>query len=128
MNDQTPPANRADINRANSLKSTGPKTEAGKKRSSLNAFRHGLTGQVIVMPEEDLAAYERVVKRFHDDRQPKGVIETDLTQQLAEDSWCLHRARMIENNWLSLAPPPRIKSTPRIPKPMPLSSWPSPQR
>ena len=28
-------------NRANSLKSTGPRTEAGKQRSSLNALRHG---------------------------------------------------------------------------------------
>ena len=30
-------------NRANALRSTGPKTAAGKKRSSQNALRHGLS-------------------------------------------------------------------------------------
>jgi hypothetical protein len=38
---------RAAINRENSLKSTGPITDAGKKVSSLNALRHGLTGQTL---------------------------------------------------------------------------------
>jgi hypothetical protein len=31
-------------NRANAKRSTGPKTAAGKQRSSRNAFRHGLSG------------------------------------------------------------------------------------
>jgi hypothetical protein len=31
-------------NRANAKRSTGPKTAAGKRRSSGNAFRHGLSG------------------------------------------------------------------------------------
>jgi len=35
------PCNRAVINRANAQKSTGPRTAAGKQRSSLNALRHG---------------------------------------------------------------------------------------
>ncbi len=40
-------------NQANSQHSTGPKTEAGKRHASLNAFRHGLTGQIhIATPEE----------------------------------------------------------------------------
>ena len=41
----------------NAKKSTGPRTEAGKKRSSLNALRHGLTGQVVILPREDIAAF-----------------------------------------------------------------------
>ena len=39
---------RRAINRANARKSTGPKSSAGKRRSAMNALRHGLTGQVIV--------------------------------------------------------------------------------
>jgi hypothetical protein len=31
-------------NRANAKRSTGPKTAAGKRRSSRNAYRHGLSG------------------------------------------------------------------------------------
>ena len=39
-------ASRASINRANAQRSTGPRTESGKKVSSLNALRHGLTGDL----------------------------------------------------------------------------------
>jgi len=34
-------------NRANAKRSTGPKTAAGKQKSSCNAYRHGLSGTVI---------------------------------------------------------------------------------
>ena len=36
---------QSDANRRNAQKSTGPKTEAGKKQSSANAYRHGLTSR-----------------------------------------------------------------------------------
>ncbi len=56
--------NRAAVNKANAQKSTGPRTEAGKQRSSLNALRHGLTGQTVVLPTEDHSAYERHSQSF----------------------------------------------------------------
>jgi hypothetical protein len=37
-------------NRANALRSTGPKTIVGKLKSSRNAFKHGLSAQLIVDP------------------------------------------------------------------------------
>ena len=37
-------------NRANAKRSTGPKTAAGKLRSSRNAFRHGLSGPLLSDP------------------------------------------------------------------------------
>ena len=37
-------------NRANAQKSTGPKTAAGKLRSSRNAYRHGLSGPLRLDP------------------------------------------------------------------------------
>jgi hypothetical protein len=39
-------------NRANAKRSTGPKTAAGKRRSSGNAYRHGLSGS---LPDDSLA-------------------------------------------------------------------------
>src|SRR6266849_11043033 len=78
-------------NRENASHSTGPKTEAGKQRSSLNALRHGLTGHTIVLPSEDLAAYQRFTKRFFDDLKPQGILEEQLVQTLADTSWRLNR-------------------------------------
>jgi hypothetical protein len=66
---------RARINRANAKQSTGPKTKAGKKRSSLNALRHGLTGQAIVLPSDDLKAYQKHLQSFADEYRPQGATE-----------------------------------------------------
>jgi hypothetical protein len=41
-------------NRRNALRSTGPKTEAGKQRSSKNAVRHGLTTETVIEPSRIL--------------------------------------------------------------------------
>jgi hypothetical protein len=93
---------RTEINRANSQHSTGPKTESGKKRSSLNALRHGLTGQIVVMPAEDLAAYQSHVKSFTDEYHPQGATEAHLVQALADTSWRLNRVAAQETNLLTL--------------------------
>jgi hypothetical protein len=93
---------RAAINRANAQKSTGPRTEAGKRRSSLNALRHGLTGHTIVLPAEDHATYLRHSQSFLDDCRPKGAIEIQMVQSLIDASWQLNRANAIETNLLSL--------------------------
>jgi hypothetical protein len=48
-------------NRANAKRSTGPKTAAGKRRSSGNAYRHGLSGP---LPDDSLtmAATEAIAR------------------------------------------------------------------
>jgi hypothetical protein len=45
-----------DANRANAKRSTGPRTAAGKLKSSRNAFRHGLSGPLPL----DLASWLEV--------------------------------------------------------------------
>jgi hypothetical protein len=97
-----PKTARAATNRANSQHSTGPRTDAGKKRSSLNALRHGLTGHTIVMPEEDLTAYQHHAQRFFDDLKPKGAVEEQLVQALADSAWRLNRIPALETNLLTL--------------------------
>lgn len=94
--------NRIEINRANAQHSTGPKTEAGKQKSSLNALRHGLTGQIVVMPTEDLEAYQSHLESFTDEYDPKGATEANLVQALADTSWRLNRVAALESNLLTL--------------------------
>jgi hypothetical protein len=95
---------RAEVNRANAQHSTGPKTAEGKTRSSLNALRHGLTGQPVVMPTEDLQAYQRHLESFTDEYDPQGATEAHLVQALADTSWRLNRVAALETNLLAAAP------------------------
>jgi hypothetical protein len=110
--------NRIEINRANAQHSTGPKTAEGKQRSSLNALRHGLTGQIVVMPAEDLAAYQQHLKSFTEQLNPKGIIEANLVQALADTSWRLNRVAALETNLLTLgiatAASPVIDAPPEV--------------
>src|ERR1019366_7911871 len=89
-------------NRLNAELSTGPKTEAGRKRSSLNALRHGLTGQVTAMTDEDRAAHDQLSKGLIQSLAPEGAMELQLAQRIATDSWRLNRASAIEDNIFAL--------------------------
>ena len=62
-----------EANRRNAQQSTGPRTEEGKRTSSLNALRHGLTSRIVVLPTEDLAAYKTFSAEFLLDLAPLSV-------------------------------------------------------
>ena len=47
-----------EANRRNALKSTGPKTDAGKQASRRNAIRHGLTAETVIGALEDAEDYK----------------------------------------------------------------------
>jgi hypothetical protein len=89
-------------NRLNAQSSSGPKTDAGRNRSRMNALRHGLTGQVTTMTEEDRAAHDTFSKALMKDLAPEGAMETQLAQRVATDSWRLNRASAIEDNLFAL--------------------------
>jgi hypothetical protein len=95
-------ARRAAANKANAQHSTGPRTEAGKQRTRLNALRHGLIGHTVVLPSEDHAAYQRHSQSFLDEYQPKGATETQLIQSMIDSSWRINRAAAVETNLFSL--------------------------
>ncbi len=87
---------RITANLENAAHSTGPRTEAGKKRSRYNALRHGLTGQTVLLPNEDATRYLNFTKSYHDELAPKGVVETQLVQTLGDIQWRINRARAHE--------------------------------
>jgi hypothetical protein len=90
-------ANRANgANRRNARHSTGPRTDSGKQRASLNALRHGLTAASAVLPSEDRAAYDAQCRGFFDEYHPATPTETQLTQELADTSWRINRIPSLE--------------------------------
>ena len=101
-----PSHDRAAINRANSRHSTGPRTEAGKQRAKLNALRHGLTSQSVLLPNESPGAYQKHVQEFLDEYQPKGPTERQLVQELIDTSWRLNRVPSLEAELLARAANP----------------------
>ena len=93
---------RIRANRRNAQLSTGPRTAEGKNRSKLNAYRHGLTAQVVVMPEEDLKRYQTFCQDFFTDWMPANTTETQLVQTLIDTQWRLNRSVSIENGIYAL--------------------------
>jgi hypothetical protein len=87
---------RLAANHANAQMSTGPATDAGKAKSSLNAVKTGLTGRTVLLPTDDAAAYERHVQAYQAEFQPVGLRETALVQSLADTDWRLERIPALE--------------------------------
>ena len=93
---------RLEANRRNALHSTGPKTPEGKARSSQNNLRHGLTGQIALLPHEDREAHDAFCNELIDCLKPETPMERDLAQSIAGDSWRLNRISAIETNMFAL--------------------------
>jgi hypothetical protein len=83
-------------NRANAKLSTGPASDAGKAKSSLNALKTGLTGRTILLPDEDPQLYQAHVESFFDEWKPAGERERSLVQAIAETEWRLMRIPTLE--------------------------------
>src|SRR5580658_306597 len=83
-------------NIANAQKSSGPKTEPGKHRTRLNAYRHGLTGQICLLTADEHKAFDQHCTGIRESLEPVGALELELAQSIAENHWRLKRARAIE--------------------------------
>jgi len=83
-------------NQANAKLSTGPKTDAGKAKSSHNAVKTALTGQTVLLPTDDVEAYQKHVSRFESQYNPVTDREKELTQNIADTQWRLNRIFSLE--------------------------------
>jgi hypothetical protein len=100
-------SNRANgANRRNAQHSTGPRTDSGKQRSSMNALRHGLTAASAVLPSEDQAAYDAHRRGFFDEYQPATPTETQLVIEVADTAWRINRIPHLEAALLDRAANP----------------------
>jgi hypothetical protein len=89
-------------NRLNSEKSTGPTSPQSRVRSSMNALRHGLTARVVVLPSEDMAAYQAFSKEIVDCLDPQTPVERQFAQTVADNQWRINRIRSIEDGMLGM--------------------------
>ncbi len=89
-------AKKAEANRRNALKSTGPKTPEGKAAVRLNALRHGLLTQQILLPGEDEDALRELDERLRAELQPVGELENLLVDRIIAAYWRLWRLGRVE--------------------------------
>ena len=93
---------RLEANRRNALRSTGPRTKAGKERSRANALRHGLTAETVVGTLEDAEDYKAFEAAIIADYEPETAVARELVLRLASLLWRLRRANAIETNLLEI--------------------------
>jgi hypothetical protein len=91
-----------EANRRNALHSTGPKTDEGKRRSRLNALRHGLTAETVVGTLEDAEDYKAFEATIIADYCPETAVARELVLRLASLLWRLRRATAIETDLLEI--------------------------
>src|SRR5580700_2198785 len=91
-----PSSAQFEANFANAQKSSGPRTDKGKHRTRLNAYRHGLTGQIQLLTADEHEAFDQHCTGIRESLAPVGALEIELAQSIAEDHWRLKRARALE--------------------------------
>jgi hypothetical protein len=85
-----------EANRANSKKSTGPKTPEGKARSAQNASEHGLcASQLVVKPGQE-AEFDEMQAGLYEEVLPVGGLEDELFKSLIHAAWNQRRCRQAE--------------------------------
>jgi hypothetical protein len=85
-----------EANRRNALKSTGPRTEAGKEASRCNAVRHGLTAETVIGELEDAEDYKAFEAAITADYDAQSAAERELVLRLASVLWRLRCATTME--------------------------------
>jgi hypothetical protein len=91
-----------EANRRNALRSTGPKTEDGKRRSRHNAVRHGLTAETVIVALEDIRDYQAFEAAIIADYDARTAVERELVLRLASLLWRIRRATAIETDLLQI--------------------------
>ncbi|HUK11030.1 MAG TPA: hypothetical protein VLX09_24390 [Stellaceae bacterium] len=83
-------------NRANAQRSTGPKTQIGKKKSSRNALRHGLSAKSLVVMKETIEDYEDFRAAMRRALLPQDAVEEQLFERVVLCAWRLRRISRVE--------------------------------
>jgi hypothetical protein len=104
LSDSTTSAARIAANRANAQRSTGPRSEEGKARSSQNAVRHGLFTHAVGFPaaplEEERPIFDAIVKAGRERYQPGDAEEALMVDRIAALWWELQRVHKDKQQYI----------------------------
>ena len=89
--------NRIAANRVNAQKSLGPTSSEGKAISALNALKHGLTGNTVLLDSDDVEAYQQRLDAHVEQFKPVTFEERRLVQSIHDAAWRLDRILNLES-------------------------------
>src|ERR1035438_6892600 len=88
-------------NRQNALRSTGPRTERGKRTSARNATKHGVLAREVVNTagdgKESSEDFHDLLQQLNQEYQPVGIVEDSFVQTIATCLWRKARVLRAEN-------------------------------
>jgi hypothetical protein len=87
---------QAEANRLNALKSTGPRTAAGKAVVALNGIKHGLLSREVLIKGESEADLVDFGRRLRRQLAPVGELELLLLDRMVSNAWRLRRLVAVE--------------------------------
>jgi hypothetical protein len=88
---------KLEANRLNALKSTGPRTPEGRAKSALNAIKHGLCAQTVIISSENSDEFRVFAKNLTTDFAPINQVERNMVKRIVSLSWRLERATKYES-------------------------------
>lgn len=89
---------RLEANRRNALRSTGPKTAAGKSAVRWNALKHGLHSRQLLLPGEKQSDWSAFRERLSAELKPVGGLELLLADRLTALAWRIRRLSGLESD------------------------------
>ena len=89
--------------RKNSLNSTGPKSEAGKSRTRLNAFKHGAYSQSVVILPEDQQRFDSMFADYVARFAPADHVDFEYVEQMVSAAWRRRRHTQILHQYWNQA-------------------------
>jgi hypothetical protein len=96
-----------EANRRNAQKSTGPKTPDGQAVSKMNALKHGILSEEVVVHgrwiDESDTEFAALHERLWEDLKPIGMLEEMLVDKIVSNNWRLRRVLKAESGEIVLS-------------------------
>ena len=88
--------------RQNGAKAAGSKTPQGIQTSAMNALRHGLTSQTLVLANESPSKFDELLQMYIEKFKPQDGIEMNLVDEMVAARWRQQRGWVIQTASLDL--------------------------
>jgi hypothetical protein len=93
---------RIDANKRNATRSTGPRTQGGKERVKMNAFKHGIFARQFIVSEQELPDYEAMRQELRNQFPPVTPLRDIASEKICWAAWNDRRAVALNTHVLDV--------------------------